>query len=129
MIGLMRPLTKRSKKKLVEIKDLAIKKPLNTEACDNHSYTARETHGEWVESPRMRVSKYLKGASKREGLTQKEVCQKLKIQQSNYSNMERGERSIPVRLTPKLAKLLDVKSKMLDEKKVEKYLQERKRAS
>jgi len=92
------------------------------EVVDLDSYSAEEVHGEWVNSPRMRVAKYLKGARKREGLTQKEVCDKLNIQQSNYSSMERGERPIPAHLISKIAKLFNVKSKMLNEQQVEKRL-------
>jgi len=98
------------------------------EVVDFDSYSAKEVYGEWVDSPRMRVSKYLKGSRKREGLTQKEVCESLEIQQSNYSAMERGERSIPEHLVPKLSKLLNVKSKMLCERKVEKSLRSKKQA-
>ena len=71
---------------------------------------------------RMRVAKYLKGARKREGITQKQVCDKLDIQQSNYSSMERGERPIPDYLISKIAKFLNVKAKMLNEEQVEKRL-------
>lgn len=89
------------------------------ELLDFDSVSAKEIHGEWLENPRQRVAKYLKGARKREGLTQEEICDKLKIQQSNYSSMERGERAISSHLIPKLAKLLNVKAKRLDESEVE----------
>lgn len=92
------------------------------EIVDFDSFTAQDVHGEWLNSPRMRVAKYLKGARKREGLTQKNICEALDIQQSNYSSMERGERSIPAHLITGLAKLLKVKAKMLDEELVKKSI-------
>lgn len=122
-------LTNEDVKILVFGQEIELKKSLKAslvniinEVVDFDSYTSQDVHGEWLSSSRMRVAKYLKGARKREGLTQKEVCDKLDIQQSNYSSMERGERPIPEHLISSLAKFLNVKSKMLDEEQVEKKL-------
>jgi DNA-binding XRE family transcriptional regulator len=122
-------LTNEDVKILVFGQELELKKSLKAslvniinEVVDLDSYSSEEVHGKWLNSPRMRVAKYLKGSRKREGLTQKDVCDKLDIQQSNYSSMERGERPIPEHLVSGLAKLLNVKSKMLDEEQVEKKL-------
>lgn len=90
------------------------------ELIDFDSISAKEMHGDWLDDSRQRVARYLKGARKREGLTQEQICETLGIQQSNYSSMERGERPIPSYLIPKLAKLLGAKVKMLDESKIEK---------
>ena len=122
-------LTNEDVKILVFGQEIKLKKSLKAslvniinEVVDLDSYSSEEVHGKWLYSPRMRVAKYLKGARKREGLTQKEVCDKLDIQKSNFSSMERGERPIPEYLICGLAKLLNVKSKMLDEEQVEKKL-------
>ncbi|MBL6991834.1 MAG: helix-turn-helix transcriptional regulator [Bacteriovoracaceae bacterium] len=88
------------------------------ELIDFDSFTAEEVHGEWLISPLMRVAKYLKGARKREGLTQAEVCKKLKIQQGNLSKMENGERPIPESLISKLASLYNIKKKMITQSQV-----------
>lgn len=122
-------LTSEDVKILVFGQEIELKKGLKAslvniinEVIDLNTYSSEETHGKWLSSSRMRVAKYLKGARKREGLTQKQVCDKLDIQQSNYSSMERGERPIPSHLIPGLAKLLNVKPKMLDEEQIEKKL-------
>ncbi len=122
-------LTNEDVKILVFGKEIELKKSLKAslvniikEVVDLDSYSSEDVHGEWLNSPRMRVAKYLKGARKREGLTQKEICDKLGLQQSNYSKMEKGERPIPEHLILKFAKLLKVKPKMLNEEQVEKKL-------
>ena len=117
-----RRLTKEDITILVRGKEIILKNSIKAslaniinELVDFESYTAEEVHGEWLNSARMRVAKYLKGARKREGLTQQEVCKKLKIQQSNLSSMERGERAIPDYLKDKFVKLYGIKKKMIDE--------------
>lgn len=122
-------LTNNDVKILVFGKEIELKSSLKAslvniinEVIDFDSVSGDEVHGDWLKSPRMRVANYLKGARKREGLTQKDICNKLKIQQSNYSSMERGDRAIPSPLISKLAKLLRVKEKMLNEGLVEKKL-------
>ena len=86
----------------------------------NDSLSAKEVHGDWVLDPRMRIAKYLKGIRKREGLTPIEVCKRLKIEQSNLSKMEHGERPIPKNLILKFSKLFKVKKEMIMESKVKK---------
>jgi len=86
------------------------------ELVDFDSYSAQEVLGDWVNDPRMRVAKYLKGIRSMEGLTQEEVCKKLKIKQSNLSKMESGERPIPKNLIDKFVKLYKIKRVMLIEK-------------
>lgn len=80
------------------------------------TYSAEDTLGVWVNDSRMRVANYLKGARIREGLTQLELCAKVKgLEQSNLSSMENGHRPIPKDLIKKLAKILRIKESMLDE--------------
>jgi predicted XRE-type DNA-binding protein len=122
-------LTKEDITILVRGKEIELKSSIKSslaniinELIDFNSFTAEEVHGDWLQSPRMRVAKYLTGARKREGLTQIDVCNKLKIQQSNLSSMERGERPIPNALILKFAKLYGIKKKMIDESQIEKEL-------
>ncbi len=86
------------------------------ELIESESSSAKEVLGDWVENPRLRVAKYLKGIRKREGFTQLQVCQKLKIQQANLSKMESGERPVPKNLIGKISKLYNIRKKMLMEK-------------
>lgn len=86
------------------------------ELVESKSASAEEIHGDWIYNPRLRVAKYLKGIRKREGLTQLQVCQKLKIQQANLSKMESGERPVPKNLIGKISKLYNIRKKMLMEK-------------
>jgi DNA-binding XRE family transcriptional regulator len=86
------------------------------ELIDPESASAEEIFGEEINNPRLRVAKYLKGIRKREGLTQIEVCKKLKIQQANLSKMESGERPVPKNLFEKISKLYNIRKKMLSEK-------------
>lgn len=86
------------------------------ELIESESFSAKGVLGDWVENPRLRVAKYLKGIRKREGLTQLQVCQKLKIQQANLSKMESGDRPVPKNLIGKISKLYNIRKKMLMEK-------------
>lgn len=86
------------------------------ELIEPESASAEEIFGEEINNPRLRVAKYLKGIRKREGLTQVEVCKKLKIQQANLSKMESGERPVPKNLIEKISKLYNIRKKMLSEK-------------
>jgi DNA-binding XRE family transcriptional regulator len=86
------------------------------ELIETESASAEEIFGDWINNPRLRVAKYLKGIRKREGLTQVEVCKKLKIQQANLSKMESGERPVPKNLIEKISKLYNIRKKMLSEK-------------
>ena len=97
------------------------------ELIDVNSSSAKEIHGEWLLSPRMRVAKYLKGIRKREGLTQLEVCKILKIEQSNLSKMENGERPIPKNLILRFSKLFKIKKEMITERKINKALKKGKK--
>ncbi|PCJ27821.1 MAG: hypothetical protein COA94_03695 [Rickettsiales bacterium] len=101
----------------IELKD-SVKSSLANiigELVGDDSVSASEVHGDWLNSPRMRVAKYLKGVRNKEGLTQGDVCKKLGIQQSNLSKMESGERSIPPTLVGKFSKLYKVSVKRLQE--------------
>jgi ribosome-binding protein aMBF1 (putative translation factor) len=122
-------LTNDDVKILVRGKEIELKKSVKNsflriikEIVDIDSVSAKEIHGNWLNSARMRVAKYLMGARKREGFTQVEVCKKLGIQQSNLSSMERGDRPIPKDLIAKFAKLYNVNINLLSEKMVIKKL-------
>ena len=120
-----RRLTKNDITILVRGEEVELKSTIKTsfaniinELIDFETYSMEEILGDWVNDPRMRVAKYLKGIRKRDGLTQEEVCKKLKIKQSNLSKMESGERPIPKGLIDKFVKLYNVKKIMLIEKKL-----------
>ena len=85
------------------------------ELVESDTFSAKETHGNWLENARLRAAKYIKGARKREGLTQEQVYKKTGIRQSNLSAMEAGKRPIPKDLISKLCKLYGIKKKMIDE--------------
>ena len=97
------------------------------EIVDKDVYSAEEVFGDWVNSPKLRVANALRGARAREGFTQKHICEKLGLQQSNYSSMERGERPIPNHLIPKLAKFLNINPVLLDKEKVKKKLMKKRK--
>jgi len=122
-------LTSEDVKILVFGQEIELKKNLKhsfvnilNEIIDFESYLPKDVHGEWLNSSRMRAAKYMKGARKREGITQKEICEKTGLQQSNYSSMEKGERPIPKSLIIKLSKILNIKSKMINEDLIERSL-------
>ncbi len=92
------------------------------EIVDFDSYPNEDVYGDWIKDARQRVARYIRGARKRENLTQLEVCKNLDIQQSNYSSIENGKRPVPEQLISKLAKLLNIKSKMITESIVSKKL-------
>lgn len=122
-VHMKKRLTKDVLSTLVRDKEINIKSSMKSSFANHISelvvedvYTAEEVHGEWLDDPRMRVAKYLRGTRSREGFSQKEVCKKLGIPQSNLSKLENGERPIPGHLIPKFAKLYKIKSKMITEK-------------
>jgi len=63
----------------------------------------------WEEAyPDFNPSVALRGARKREGLTQKELADRISIKQAHISQMENGKRPIGKEMAKRLAKALNV---------------------
>ena len=77
------------------------------ETPDTKTYGIDEVFSE-LEAESSRAGVLLKGLRLREGLTQKDMADKLGVQQSNLSKMESGKRSIGKALAKRIANAFNV---------------------